>query len=60
MLVEMMEKYVTPTIAKCAKTTTSFNLWMSKFGCDTSLMTNGSLAMLFLHFIMLEIHHVLL
>jgi len=59
MLVETMEKHVLPTIAKCATTTTSFNLWMYKFGYDTSLMTNGSLAMLLLHFFKLEIHHVL-
>lgn len=60
MLVKIMEKMSYLTIAKCAKTITSFNLWMSKFGCDTSLMTNGSLEMLLLHFFKLEIHHVLL
>jgi hypothetical protein len=33
MFVKVMEKYVLPTIAKCATTIASFNLWMSRFGC---------------------------
>jgi hypothetical protein len=33
MFVKVMEKYVLPTIAKCAITRASFYLWMSRFGC---------------------------
>ncbi len=33
-----MDKYVLPTLNFCVMATTSFNLWMSKFGHDTFVL----------------------
>ncbi len=35
LVVKTMEQYVIPTLDSCVTITTSFDLWMSKFGHDT-------------------------